>query len=120
MTYQQYLSKYKLNKLPHEHVLSAPTRKISRMNDMCGDGLTFYFLIEEGEVKDIGFDGYGCFLSRLASSLLAKKCIGKPVAELKEWNRERLLKLLGFPVEGVREECVLIPLRAFQSFRLKK
>ena len=117
MTYQQYLSKYKLNKLPYEKKLIVYTKKIDQVSELCGDGLSFYFLLEGGKIKDVGFDGYGCFLSRLSASLLAKKFLGKPTQMLAEFDEKKVFKLLGFPVVGIREQCVLMPLKAFRVLK---
>jgi len=116
MTYQHYLEKYKLGKLPFEGRLEKYTKKIKQVSGSCGDGLTFYFLVEGEVIKDIGFDGYGCFLLRLSASLLAKQIIGKSIQTLLEFNEERVLKFLGFSVNSAREQCVLMPLKAFQNF----
>jgi len=116
MTYQQYLERYKLGKLLFEEKLKEYTKKIKQVSESCGDGLTFYFLVEDGVVKNIGFDGYGCFLSRLSASLLAKKFVGKPVKHISEFSEEKTIKLLGFPINFAREQCVLMPYKAFNSF----
>ncbi len=115
MTYQGYLEKYKLGKLPLEGRLEGYTKKIKQVSESCGDGLTFYFLVEGGVIKNIGFDGYGCFLSRLSTSLLAKKFIGKPMKAFSEFSEEKTLRLLGFPVNSAREQCVLMSFKAFQA-----
>ncbi|MBI5421365.1 MAG: iron-sulfur cluster assembly scaffold protein [Parcubacteria group bacterium] len=115
MTYQGYLEKYKLGKLPFEGVPFQYTKKIKQVSESCGDGLMFYFLLEDGIIKNIGFDGYGCFLSRLSASLLAKKFTGKSVKNLIEFDEEKTLTLLGFPVNSAREQCVLMPFKAFSA-----
>ncbi|MBI5153279.1 MAG: iron-sulfur cluster assembly scaffold protein [Parcubacteria group bacterium] len=115
-TYRGYLEKYKLGKLPFEGRPKEYTKKIKQVSESCGDGLTFYFLIENETIKNIGFDGYGCFLSRLSASFLAKKFVGKPIKNLIEFDEEKTLALLGFPVNSAREQCVLIPLKVFRSF----
>lgn len=120
MTYQQHLNKYKLSKLPYERRLEKYTKKIQQVNELCGDGLIFYFFIENGVVQDVGFDGYGCFLSRLSASFLAKKIVGKSVGVLQSIDEKKVLSLLGFPISSSREGCVLTPLRVFKSLLQEK
>ena len=115
MTYQQCLNKYKLSELPYEGKLKKYTQKTQQINELCGDGLTCYFFVEDGIVRDVGFGGYGCFLSRFSASLLAKRIVGKSINSLQPIDNHKMLSLLGFPISQSREGCVLTPLKAFQS-----
>jgi hypothetical protein len=39
-------------------------------NPLCGDRLSVHVLLEEGVVKDVGFEGQGCAISKASASLM--------------------------------------------------
>jgi len=53
-------------------------------NPLCGDDVRIYMLIEDGIVKDAGFDGVGCAISTASASMLIESVIGKTVDEVTE------------------------------------
>lgn len=46
-------------------------------NPLCGDRVTVYVEIEGGVVKDIGFQGTGCAISRASASMMTESVKGK-------------------------------------------
>ncbi len=51
-------------------------------NPLCGDRLTLYVNLDEGErIADIAFEGSGCAISTASASLLTEAVKGKTVAE---------------------------------------
>jgi len=53
-------------------------------NPLCGDQLTVYVHLEDDIVKDIGFQGSGCAISKASASLMTERVKGRSVAELDE------------------------------------
>lgn len=51
-------------------------------NPLCGDQLTVFLRIEDGEVRDVSFVGHGCAISTASASLMTEAIKGKPVAEV--------------------------------------
>lgn len=46
-------------------------------NPLCGDHLTVYLDLENGLVKDVGFQGSGCAISKAAASMMTQAVKGK-------------------------------------------
>jgi nitrogen fixation NifU-like protein len=46
-------------------------------NPLCGDHLTIYLDLENGLVKDVGFEGSGCAISKAAASMMTQAVKGK-------------------------------------------
>jgi nitrogen fixation protein NifU and related proteins len=50
-------------------------------NPLCGDRCTVYLDVENGAIKDIGFQGSGCAISRASASMMTQSLKGKSKAE---------------------------------------
>ena len=61
--------------------LEPHTHRAEGYNPLCGDKVTVYLEIEDGRVKDIGFDGAGCAISTASASLMTEALKGRTVAE---------------------------------------
>lgn len=53
-------------------------------NSLCGDKFKLYLDIEEGRVVQASFSGYGCAVSKAATSVLVEKIQGKTLAEVRQ------------------------------------
>jgi nitrogen fixation NifU-like protein len=51
-------------------------------NPLCGDELTVYVELEDGVVRDIGFQGSGCAISKASASLMTERVKGRPLEEI--------------------------------------
>ena len=51
-------------------------------NPLCGDRITVELTVEDGIVKDVGFQGTGCAISKAAASMMTASVIGKPEREV--------------------------------------
>ncbi len=61
-----------------------PCRRISEAegyNPLCGDRCTVYLDVEGDAIKDIGFQGSGCAISRASASMMTQMLKGKTKAE---------------------------------------
>ena len=59
------------NKTPRNfHPLKAANHKAEGYNPLCGDRFTLYLQIEGDTIKDIGFEGSGCAISKASASLM--------------------------------------------------
>ena len=56
-------------------------REAHGVNPLCGDELSLYLTVEDGVIKDIGFDGHVCAISTASASLLTEALKGKSSAE---------------------------------------
>ncbi len=53
-------------------------------NPLCGDKFKLYLDIQGNTIKDIGFQGSGCAISKASASMMTTSVKGKTVAEAKE------------------------------------
>ena len=95
--------------------LDEPTVTFHDTNPLCGDEITLELRIEDNKVADVAFTGHGCAISRAAASMMSEEIVGMSLDELKGWNKESILDLLGIEVGPVRIKCALLPLKALKS-----
>lgn len=50
-------------------------------NSLCGDDFRVHCRVEDGVIRDIGFEGGGCAISTASASLMTEAVKGKTVAE---------------------------------------
>ena len=51
-------------------------------NPLCGDEFFVQLTVENGVIKDAGFEGTGCAISTASASLMTEALIGKSVADV--------------------------------------
>jgi nitrogen fixation NifU-like protein len=51
-------------------------------NPLCGDRVSIHVELEDGLVKDVGFQGDGCAISTASASLMTQAVKGRPLAEV--------------------------------------
>jgi nitrogen fixation NifU-like protein len=95
--------------------LEDPTLTYHDRNPLCGDEITLELKIADNHVADVAFTGHGCAISRASASMMSEDIIGKSLDELKGWNKENILDLLGIEVGPVRLKCALLPLKALKG-----
>ncbi len=99
-------------------------------NPLCGDQLQLHLRIEDGVIKDVGYDGAGCAISTASASLMTESIKGKTVAEAESLFRgvHELLTKQGDGVQlgklqvlaGVREyparvKCATLPWHTLEA-----
>jgi nitrogen fixation NifU-like protein len=52
------------------------------VNPLCGDQVTVFLTVADGAVKDVGFQGSGCAISKSAASLMTEAVKGKTLQEV--------------------------------------
>lgn len=53
-------------------------------NPLCGDEFKVHLTIEDGVVKDIGFEGAGCAISTASASMMTESLLGRTEAEVED------------------------------------
>src|ERR1051325_4768983 len=85
-------------------------------NPLCGDQLTVYLDLENDLLKDVGFEGSGCAISKAAASMMTQAVKGKSREEV-----ERLLdefhRMVTGELDEEREENALGRLKIFAGVR---
>jgi nitrogen fixation protein NifU and related proteins len=56
-------------------------RKAEGYNPLCGDRLTLWLDVDADHIRDVGFQGSGCAISRASASLMTAAVKGKTKAE---------------------------------------
>lgn len=63
--------------------LASTTHTARGYNPFCGDNVTLYLNVQDGVVKDVGFQGAGCAISTSSASMLTEGIKGKTVEQAK-------------------------------------
>jgi nitrogen fixation NifU-like protein len=84
-------------------------------NPFCGDEITIELKVEDGIVTDAAFDGRGCAISQATASMLMEEVLGKSLEEVRAWDKEYVLDLLGIEIGPVRLKCALLPLKVLKA-----
>ena len=70
------------NKLPRNYgALEEPFLKAEGNNPLCGDEITVYWKLLDGNIADISFDAQGCAISRASASMMTELLKGKSEEE---------------------------------------
>lgn len=57
------------------------THSAHGFNPLCGDEFQIHMRVEDGIIKDVGFEGAGCAISTASASLMTEALKGRPVEE---------------------------------------
>lgn len=98
--------------------LSHATHKAEGYNPMCGDHYTLYLDVEDGKIKDVGFDGAGCAISKSSASIMTTCLKGSTLAEADEMftNFHRLLTDEAKPEDLPGKLCKITALQGVKAF----
>ena len=70
------------NKRPRNFKVPDPNnRKAEGYNPLCGDKITIYLYVEGDVIKDLGFQGTGCAISKASASMMTSDLKGKTAEE---------------------------------------
>lgn len=78
--YQQVILDHNKNPKNFKKIESA-THTSEGFNPLCGDRIKLYLQIENGRIKDIGFEGSGCAISKASASVMTTELKGKTVSD---------------------------------------
>jgi nitrogen fixation NifU-like protein len=81
--YQQVILDH--NKSPRNFkILENANHHAEGYNPLCGDKINLYLVVEGDVVKDVGFQGSGCAISKASASLMSSIVKGKTKKEAEE------------------------------------
>lgn len=81
--YQSVILKH--NKEPHNYYINkSASHRIEAYNPLCGDQFELYLNIADGKIANASFHGFGCAISKSATSVLVKQIEGKSLEEVQE------------------------------------
>ena len=85
--YQQVILDH--NKKPRNfRKLDTANHSAEGYNPLCGDHLTVYVDLEDDLVKDVGFEGSGCAISKASASMMTQAVKGKSKEEAETLFKE--------------------------------
>lgn len=83
-------------------------------NPLCNDEVFVHLKVEDGVVRDIGFEGAGCAVSIASASMMAEAVRGRPVEEARALFRRVRAMLAGDgPADDVGKLKVLSGVKEF-------
>jgi nitrogen fixation NifU-like protein len=113
--YQQVILDH--NKKPRNfRKLENANRSAEGYNPLCGDQLTVYLDLENDLVKDVGFEGSGCAISKAAASMMTQAVKGKSKEQVENLFNEFHLMVTG-ELNEETEENNLGNLKIFAGVR---
>jgi nitrogen fixation NifU-like protein len=62
-------------------VLAGANRQVAGVNPLCGDKFTISLFVDDGIVRDVGFQGNGCAISTASASMMTEAVKGKSVSD---------------------------------------
>jgi len=80
--YQSFIKEHAKNPVNFEKREGAG-HVVRAYNPICGDQFDFYLEVKEDRVEQIHFSGFGCMISKAASSVLVERMVGMSVAGAK-------------------------------------
>ena len=63
------------------HPMDDANRKAEGYNPLCGDKITVFLYVEGNVIKDLGFQGTGCAISKASASMMTDALKGKTLEE---------------------------------------
>lgn len=83
-------------------------------NPSCGDQIRIELKIDNNRISDVRFSGKGCAISQAAASILTEEIKGKTLDEVKQFDKQKMLDLLGIEVSAMRLKCALLALKVLK------
>ena len=85
-------------------------------NPLCGDVIRIAVrLDDEGRIAEVAWSGDGCAISQASASLLTEEVKGMTLDEVKNFDKETLLELVGVPLSMARVKCALLSLKVLKA-----
>jgi nitrogen fixation NifU-like protein len=99
----------------HKGRLDDPDISHEEDNPVCGDHIRIDLKVNDGVIADARFDGRGCSISQAAASMLTEDIIGKSLEDVKHYDKQHILDMLGIPIGPVRMKCALLSLKVLKA-----
>lgn len=65
----------------NKRALSDPTTTVGLLNPTCGDQIRLDVKVEDGRIRDLGFQGTGCAISMASASMMTEAVKGRTCSE---------------------------------------
>ena len=85
-------------------------------NPLCGDVIRIDVkLDDQNRVAEVAWSGDGCAISQAAASLLTEEIKGMKLDEVRTFDKEELLNLIGVKLSMARVKCALLSLKVLKA-----
>jgi nitrogen fixation protein NifU and related proteins len=98
------------------HKLDCPTCDAEGHNPLCGDEIHLYLEVKGDVIKDIGFEGTGCAISKASSSIMTSSIKGKTKQEVHDLF-DRFISMITSPPDRVCPGVEMGKLAVFAGVR---
>ena len=95
---------------------SGATREAHGHNPLCGDRIDVFAEVEDGVLRDVGFEGSGCAISKASASLMTEAVKGRKLADV-ERLFEGFHRLVTSDAQGPPDGALLGKLAVFSGVR---
>ncbi|MCO5191140.1 MAG: iron-sulfur cluster assembly scaffold protein [Anaerolineae bacterium] len=96
--------------------IDRPSFTYEEDNPLCGDVIRIDVVLDDdNRVADVKWSGDGCAISQAAASLLTDEIKGKTLAEVRNFDKDQLLDLLGIQLSMMRVKCALLSLKVLKA-----
>jgi nitrogen fixation NifU-like protein len=113
--YREQLIDLYQNPLNHG-TLDPHTFSYEEDNPLCGDVIRVDVLLDDtGRVAEARWSGDGCAISQASASLLTEEIRGLTLDQIKQFDKQVLLDLLGIPLSMARIKCALLSLKVLKA-----
>lgn len=86
------------------HALPAADHKAEGYNPLCGDRFSVYVEMDGEAIRDIGFEGAGCAISKASASLMTQSVKGKTKEQIQELFQRFHQMVTGHAVPGQEQD----------------
>jgi nitrogen fixation NifU-like protein len=80
-------------------------------NPLCGDHLHLTLKVEDGIIREVGWDGDGCAISQATASMLGEMLVGMPFEAARRLDKQVVLDMIGIPLTINRVKCATLSLK---------
>jgi nitrogen fixation NifU-like protein len=98
----------------HRGSLATATISHEEDNPLCGDKIRIDLLVENDVVKEAKFTGQGCAISQASADMLIDEIIGKTLDEVRHFDKQTVLDMIGISLTPARLKCALLSLKVLK------
>jgi len=112
--YEQVVLDHNRQPRNFQHRLPAATHAAHGFNPVCNDEFTVHLQVEDGVIRDVGFEGAGCAISTASCSLMTEAVKGKTTAEAEQlFHGMQQLLVEGASTGDLGKPAILAGVREF-------
>lgn len=80
-------------------------------NPLCGDRLRLTLKVDDGIIKEVGWDGDGCAISQASASMFGEHIVGMSLDEAMKLDKQVVLDNIGLDLTINRVKCATLSLK---------